>query len=128
MCLSIFQNGSLKLLVQGVEKQQAGLAMSMPFLRRLSVNPTIAWIESWAIEACRCLWCPLRTSSGKMVGIMPLINRKHNAAVRITVENASAQVRTCNAAEQALIEALADLAVVCVQRTRLRGGEGDRSG
>ena len=62
---------------------------------------------------------PLRTSSGTVVGTMQLINRKRNAAVRITIENARAQVRPYSAAEQALIEALADLAAVCVQRTRL---------
>lgn len=62
---------------------------------------------------------PLRTMAGRIIGVMQLINRKHEASAIITSETAATLVRPYDRSEQLVIEALANLAAVCVQRTLL---------
>ena len=65
------------------------------------------------------LTLPLRTSSGEIVGVLQLINRKHDAEAVLSPETALALTQPFSAFDQGLIEALASLAAVCVQRTQL---------
>ena len=65
------------------------------------------------------LTLPLRTSSGEVVGVLQLINRKQDAAAVLTPDTALALTQPFSSFDQELIEALASLAAVCVQRTQL---------
>ena len=69
------------------------------------------------------LTVPLRTSSGEIVGVLQLINRKRDAAAVIGPDNALASTQPFSPFDQGLIEALASLAAVCVQRTQLVEGQ-----
>lgn len=70
-------------------------------------------------RAVSMLTLPLRSVSGEIVGVMQLINRKHNARARITPERATELVRPYDSNDQRLIVALASQAAVCVERTQL---------
>ena len=69
------------------------------------------------------LTLPLRTSSGEIVGVLQLINRKQSAEVVLTPETALSLTQPFNPLDQSLIEALTSLAAVCVQRTQLLEGQ-----
>ncbi len=70
-------------------------------------------------RAVSVLCVPMRSTSGQIVGVMQLINRKHDAAVLIEPATALAVTRPFDSFDQRLIEALASQAAVCVERTRL---------
>lgn len=70
-------------------------------------------------RAVSMLTLPLRSVSGEIVGVMQLINRKHDARARITPERATELVRPYDSNDQRLIVALASQAAVCVERTQL---------
>ena len=70
-------------------------------------------------RAVSMLTVPMRSTSGEIVGVVQLINRKHDAETLITPATAHALTRPFDAFDQALIEALASQAAVCVERTRL---------
>lgn len=74
-------------------------------------------------RAVSVLVVPLRTTEGTVVGVMQLINRKHDPGARITPATAADLVRPFDRFDQQLIEALASLAAVCVERTRLLEGQ-----
>jgi HD-GYP domain-containing protein (c-di-GMP phosphodiesterase class II) len=65
------------------------------------------------------LTVPLRTSSGEIVGVLQLINRKREAAAVLSPDTALALTQQFTPLDQSMIEALASLAAVCVQRTQL---------
>lgn len=75
--------------------------------------------ERFGYRAVSMLTVPLRSTSGEIVGVMQLINRKHDPAARITPGGASQLVHPYDADDQRLIEALASQAAVCVERTQL---------
>lgn len=63
---------------------------------------------------------PLRTTAAEVVGVMQLINRRcRPGAERLLPGSVANQVRAYDAADQRLIDSLAGLAGVCVERTRL---------
>ena len=70
-------------------------------------------------RAVSMLTVPMRSTSGEIVGVVQLINRKHEAPSLITPATAHALTRPYDGFDQALIEALASQAAVCVERTRL---------
>ena len=74
-------------------------------------------------RAVSMLTLPLRLGTGEIVGVLQLINRKHDAASVISPDNAHALTRSFDAGDQGMIEALASLAAVCVERTRLLEGQ-----
>ena len=74
-------------------------------------------------RAVSMLTVPMRSTSGEVVGVLQLINRKQDAAALITPETAQQHTRPFDAFDQHLIEALASLAAVCVERTRLTEGQ-----
>jgi HD-GYP domain-containing protein (c-di-GMP phosphodiesterase class II) len=74
-------------------------------------------------RAVSMLTVPMRSTSGEIVGVLQLINRKQDAAALITPETAQQHTRPFDAFDQRLIEALASLAAVCVERTRLTEGQ-----
>jgi GAF domain-containing protein len=74
-------------------------------------------------RAVSMLTVPMRSTSGEVVGVLQLINRKQDAAALITPETAQQHTRPFDAFDQRLIEALASLAAVCVERTRLTEGQ-----
>ena len=74
-------------------------------------------------RAVSMLVVPLRTMAGEVVGVMQLINRKREAGSVLTPETAAALVRPYDAGDQQLIEALAALAAVCVERTQALEGQ-----
>ncbi|MDM7951904.1 MAG: HD domain-containing phosphohydrolase [Cyanobium sp. CZS 25K] len=74
-------------------------------------------------RAVSMLVVPLRTMVGDVVGVMQLINRKQESSSLLTPETAAALVRPFDAADQQLIEALAALAAVCVERTLAHEGQ-----
>jgi HD-GYP domain-containing protein (c-di-GMP phosphodiesterase class II) len=74
-------------------------------------------------RAVSMLTLPMRSTSGEVVGVVQLINRKHDPAALITPETAHALTRPFDTFDQALIEALASQAAVCVERTRLLQGQ-----
>ena len=65
------------------------------------------------------LTLPLRTSSGEIVGVLQLINRKQDPEAVLSPDTALALTQPFSSFDQSLIEALASLAAVCVQRTQL---------
>jgi HD-GYP domain-containing protein (c-di-GMP phosphodiesterase class II) len=65
------------------------------------------------------LTVPLRATSGEIVGVLQLLNRKRDPQAVLTADRAIALSQPFNGDEQSLIEALAALAAVCVQRTQL---------
>ena len=65
------------------------------------------------------LTVPLRTSNHDIVGVLQLINRKRDPAAVLSPDDALVRTQPFSAFEQELIEALASLAAVCVQRTQL---------
>jgi HD-GYP domain-containing protein (c-di-GMP phosphodiesterase class II) len=69
------------------------------------------------------LTVPLRTSSGEIVGVLQLINRKREAAAVLSPDTALALTQPFTPFDQGMIEALASLAAVCVQRTQLVEGQ-----
>ena len=69
------------------------------------------------------LTVPMRSTNGEVVGVVQLINRKHDAATLITPATAHALTRPFDAFDQSLIEALASQAAVCVERTRQLEGQ-----
>jgi HD-GYP domain-containing protein (c-di-GMP phosphodiesterase class II) len=75
--------------------------------------------ERLGYRAVSMLTLPLRSTSGEIVGVMQLINRKHDAAARITPATATQLTRPFDANDQRLIDALASQAAVCVERTQL---------
>jgi HD-GYP domain-containing protein (c-di-GMP phosphodiesterase class II) len=74
-------------------------------------------------RAVSMLTVPMRSTNGEVVGVVQLINRKHDAATLITPATAHALTRPFDAFDQSLIEALASQAAVCVERTRLLEGQ-----
>ncbi|QVL52821.1 MAG: GAF domain-containing protein [Cyanobium sp. M30B3] len=70
-------------------------------------------------RAVSMLTLPLRSTSGEIVGVMQLINRKRDARARITPARATELVRPYDGNDQRLIDALASQAAVCVERTQL---------
>ncbi len=74
-------------------------------------------------RAVSMLVVPLRITSGDVVGVMQLINRKHSRTDLLTPETATDLVGPYGADDQQLIEALAALAAVCVERTRALEGQ-----
>ncbi|MEB3264487.1 MAG: HD domain-containing phosphohydrolase [Synechococcus sp.] len=80
-------------------------------------DPTVD--QELGYRAVSVLCVPMRSTSGQIVGVMQLINRKHEAAALIEPESAVAVTRPFDAFDQRLIEALASQAAVCVERTRL---------
>lgn len=75
--------------------------------------------ERFGYRAVSMLTLPLRSTSGEIVGVMQLINRKHDPAARIMPSEANQLVSAYDADDQRLIEALAGQAAVCVERTQL---------
>ena len=74
-------------------------------------------------RAVSMLTVPMRSTSGEIVGVLQLINRKHEAAAVISPDTALELTRPFDDFDQGLIEALASLAAVCVERTRLLEGQ-----
>jgi hypothetical protein len=74
-------------------------------------------------RAVSMLVVPLRTMAGDVVGVMQLINRKRESSSLLTPETAAALVRPYDAGDQQLIEALAALAAVCVERAQALEGQ-----
>ncbi|WP_216912394.1 HD family phosphohydrolase [Synechococcus sp. CCAP 1479/13] len=74
-------------------------------------------------RAVSMLVVPLRTMAGEVVGVMQLINRKRESSSLLTPETAPSLVRPYDAGDQQLIEALAALAAVCVERTQALEGQ-----
>jgi len=74
-------------------------------------------------RAVSMLTVPMRSAGGQVVGVLQLINRKRDPAVVLTAETAEAQTVPFDPFSQGLIEALAALAAVCVERTRLLEGQ-----
>ncbi len=74
-------------------------------------------------RAVSMLVVPLRTMAGEVVGVMQLINRKRESSSLLTPETAASLVRPYDAGDQQLIEALATLAAVCVERTQALEGQ-----
>jgi len=74
-------------------------------------------------RAVSMLVVPLRTMAGEVVGVMQLINRKRESSSLLTPETAHSLVRPYDAGDQQLIEALAALAAVCVERTQALEGQ-----
>ncbi|MCS5706655.1 GAF domain-containing protein [Synechococcus sp. FGCU-3] len=74
-------------------------------------------------RAVSILTVPMRSTSGEIVGVLQLINRKHEAAAVISPDTALELTRPFDDFDQGLIEALASLAAVCVERTRLVEGQ-----
>ena len=70
-------------------------------------------------RAVSILTLPMRTTTGEIVGVLQLINRKQGAATPIEPANALALTRPYDSFDQTLIEALASQAAVCVERTQL---------
>lgn len=71
-------------------------------------------------RAVSMLTVPLRSTTGEVVGVLQLINRRTaNDGTPLTAANAVALTRPFDAIDQRLIEALASQAAVCVERTRL---------
>ncbi len=63
---------------------------------------------------------PLRTTAGVVVGVMQLINRRRRpGAEPLRAADVPREVRPYDADDQRLIQSLAGLAAVCVERTRL---------
>lgn len=79
--------------------------------------------RQFAYRAVSVMVVPLRTTEGTVVGVMQLINRKHDPSARITPATVATQVRPYDDFDQQLIEALASLAAVSVERTRLLEGQ-----
>ncbi|MCT0223678.1 HD family phosphohydrolase [Synechococcus sp. CS-1328] len=75
--------------------------------------------QSLNYRAVSMLCVPMRSTSGQIVGVMQLINRKHEAGSLIDPQTAVSLTRPYSQFDQQLIEALASQAAVCVERTRL---------
>lgn len=74
-------------------------------------------------RAVSMLTVPMRSTSGAVVGVLQLINRKLDPEAVLTRETAAALTVPFDQASQGLIEALASLAAVCVERTQLLEGQ-----
>lgn len=74
-------------------------------------------------RAVSILTLPMRSATGEIVGVLQLINRKEDASAVITPETALQIACPFDGFDQGLIEALASLAAVCVERTRLLEGQ-----
>lgn len=74
-------------------------------------------------RAVSMLAVPMRSTSGEVVGVLQLINRKLDPEAVLTRETAAALTAPFGQASQGLIEALASLAAVCVERTQLLEGQ-----
>lgn len=74
-------------------------------------------------RAVSMLAVPMRSTSGEVVGVLQLINRKLDPEAVLTRETAAALTVPFDQASQGLIEALASLAAVCVERTQLLEGQ-----
>ena len=74
-------------------------------------------------RAVSMLTLPMRSTNGVIVGVLQLINRKRDPAAVLTPETALAATLPFDDDSQRLIEALASLAAVCVERTRLLEGQ-----
>lgn len=71
-------------------------------------------------RAVSMLTVPLRSTTGEVVGVLQLINRRRfDDGEPLTAANAVACTRPFDGFDQRLIEALASQAAVCVERTRL---------
>ena len=71
-------------------------------------------------RAVSMLTVPLRSTTGEVVGVLQLINRRRSGhGEPLTASNAVACTRPFDGFDQRLIEALASQAAVCVERTRL---------
>ena len=74
-------------------------------------------------RAVSMLTVPMRLMSGEVVGVLQLINRKNNSSEVLTPENAREKSGPFESFDQALVEALASLAAVSVERTKLLDGQ-----
>lgn len=140
-----FQNGSLS---EETPAAAAAIVGDAPPLLPVSTDSLVGWSvlsgETLALEdvyaipaerpyrfdrrldqllgyrACSMLVLPLRTTAGRVVGVMQLINRRHEALDQpLDPASVASQVRAYDAGDRQLITSLAGLAAVCVERTRL---------
>ncbi|QEY32777.1 GAF domain-containing protein [Synechococcus sp. RSCCF101] len=70
-------------------------------------------------KARSMLMVPMKSTTGKVVGVVQLINRKHDGDAVITPETVTTNTRPYDGFDRQLIEALASQAAVCVERTQL---------
>ncbi|MFM7549725.1 MAG: HD-GYP domain-containing protein [Cyanobacteriota bacterium] len=94
-----------------------GLDPALPYRFDSAVDRQLGY------RAVSMLTVPMRSASGEIVGVLQLINRKHEPTAVITPETAQRLARPFDGFDQALIEALTSLAAVCVERTRLAAGQ-----
>ena len=66
---------------------------------------------------------PMQADNGDIVGVLQLINRKKDFRFVITPENATDNTLAFDRSDQVLIEALSNVAAVCVQRTQLMASQ-----
>ena len=88
------------------------LDTSLPYKFDKSIDRQLGY------RAVSMLTVPMSLASGEVVGVLQLINRKINSSSVIDPSTAVSFVRPFDSYEQDLIEALASLAAVCVERTR----------
>lgn len=74
-------------------------------------------------RAVSMLTLPMRSTDGTIVGVLQLINRKCDPGAVLTSETAASLTLPFDDPSRSLIEALAALAAVCVQRTQLLEGQ-----
>lgn len=70
-------------------------------------------------RAVSILTVPMLSAEHSVIGVLQLINRKNDPELVITPENALTVTRSFDDQDIQLIEALASLAAVCVERTQL---------
>ena len=88
------------------------LDASLPYKFDKSIDQQLGY------RAVSMLTVPMCLASGEVVGVLQLINRKINSSSVIDPSTAVSSVRPFDSYDQELIEALASLAAVCVERTR----------
>jgi len=96
-------------------------AYAIPSDRPYSFNASID--HSLGYRSISMLVLPLRSSDGTVVGVLQLINALRDPRCRITPQTAAELVRPFTTLERRQAEALASLAAVCVERTRLLDGQ-----
>ena len=90
---------------------------SLPYQFDASVDRQLGY------RAVSMMSVPMQADNGDVVGVLQLINRKKDFRFVITPENATDNTLAFDRSDQVLIEALSNVAAVCVQRTQLMASQ-----
>lgn len=76
--------------------------------------------QDYDYRTCSVLVLPMQDNNGQTLGVLQLINRKHQANLKITPDRAHELTRPYTAAEERIVRSLASQAAISIERNLLQ--------